>query len=286
MPNDARQFDTRVEIVTPENIAFQHEVAGPFRRLPAYLIDLVIRVAVVVLGAVALNLTFGTVGLGGVGMGLSLLLWFVMDWFYGGVFEACFNGQTPGKRLMHIRVVTVDGPPINALQAVLRNVLRAVDCQPGITCLVGLVSATLNDRFQRLGDLVCGTMVIVERRHWLRGVTPIYEPEAMRIAAQIPANFQISRSTARALAAYVQRRLAFSAPRRQEIAWHLGELLRERLQLPPETSRDLLLCGLYHRTFVTDRRHGAEEAEPTEATEPTEAGEAVPQSAGFPLARG
>ena len=46
MPSDPKQLDTQIEIVTPENIAFRYRVAGPFRRLPAYLIDLAIRVGV------------------------------------------------------------------------------------------------------------------------------------------------------------------------------------------------------------------------------------------------
>ena len=42
----ASQIDSTIRIVTPENIAFRHKLAGPFRRLPAFLIDLAIRVAV------------------------------------------------------------------------------------------------------------------------------------------------------------------------------------------------------------------------------------------------
>ena len=54
----------------------------------------------------------------------------MLFWFYGGLFETFWNGQTPGKRLLGIRVITLDGQPINALQAILRNVLRIVDAQP------------------------------------------------------------------------------------------------------------------------------------------------------------
>ena len=39
MPKAPRQLDSRIDIVTPENIAFHYLLAGPFRRLPAYLID-------------------------------------------------------------------------------------------------------------------------------------------------------------------------------------------------------------------------------------------------------
>ena len=169
------------------------------------------------------------------------------------MLETYFNGQTPGKRLMQIRVISVDGQPINGLQAVLRNVLRTVDAQPALLYLAGLVTATLNDRFQRLGDLACGTMVVVEQPHWMQGLVRLGTPDVQRMAASIPPSFQASRSLARALAAYVHRRQNFSVLRRLEIARHVGVPLRDKLRLPPQTNLDLLLCALYQRTFVTDR---------------------------------
>ncbi len=253
MANQFTQFDTRIEIVTPENIAFQYRVAGPFRRLPAYLIDLTIRVLVAVGGMIILLLVFGMAGMGALGMGMALVLWFLLAWFYGGVLEAYWNGQTIGKRMMRIRVVTVDGQPINGLQAVLRNVLRTVDAQPVMFYLLGLVATSMNDRFQRLGDLACGTMVIVEQRHWFQGVERTGEAEVSQLAGQIPPGFQASPTLGRTLAAYVQRRRNFSLARRLEIARHVGVPLQEEFDLPADTNHDLLLCALYHRTFITDR---------------------------------
>jgi uncharacterized RDD family membrane protein YckC len=244
-------LDTSVQIVTPENIAFRYYVAGPFRRLPAYLIDLAIRVAALIVIVLALS-PFMAIGLGGVWAAAALIWWFVLAWFYGGVFEAYWNGQTPGKRLMKIRVLSVDGQPINGLQAVLRNILRAVDTQPGMTYLVGLVAASTNSRFQRLGDWVSGTMVVVEERGWFHGVVHTSEAGVRELADKIPAGFQVSPSLARALASYVQRRGCFSPPRRMEIARYAGDPLRERFGLPRETNLDHLLCALYQRTFITD----------------------------------
>jgi len=259
------QIDTRIEIVTPENIAFQYRVAGPFRRLPAFLIDVAIRVGVAIVGMIAFMLASRSAGVVGPGFGLGLLLWFGLTWFYGGLFEALWNGQTPGKRLMGIRVVSVEGQPITPFQAILRNILRVVDALPvWIVYLgpipvtlwlyqVGLLAALLNNRFQRLGDLAAGTMVVVEERRYLRGVVRINDPEAIRAAASIPPTFQPSRSLARVLAAYVQRRQLFPWGRRFEIARHVGEPLRQKFQLPPGTDLDMLLCGLYRRAFIADR---------------------------------
>jgi uncharacterized RDD family membrane protein YckC len=252
MPSELPQLDASIDVVTPENIALQYRLAGPFLRLPAYLVDFAIRAVVMFLGWMALALTFGVVGLRQIGVGAGFLLWFLLDWFYGGLFETFLNGQTPGKRLVGVRVLTVDGQPINGLQAVLRNVLRAIDCQPFYCYQVGLIACAMNDRFQRLGDLVCGTMVVIEHHRWLRGLVRIKEPEVLRLAEQIPPGFLVSRTTARALAAYVERRSYFSSARRWEIARHLGEPLRTELDLPPGADYDRLLCALYHRTFITD----------------------------------
>jgi uncharacterized RDD family membrane protein YckC len=247
------QLDTTVEIVTPENIAFRYQVAGPFRRLPAYLIDLVIRVAAAIAAMVGMLLVFGVAGMPDLGLGATMVIWFFLSAFYGGVFEAYWNGQTPGKRAMQIRVISVDGQPINGLQAVLRNILRAIDIQPGLFYMVGLLTAMMNNRFQRLGDLACGTMVVIEEPRWFHGLVRIAEPEALRLASLVPVDFQPSRPLARALATYVQRRPYFAWVRRIEIARHLGEPLRDRFGLPEETDLDQLLCGIYHRTFITDR---------------------------------
>jgi uncharacterized RDD family membrane protein YckC len=190
-------------------------------------------------------------GLRGLGWGLSFIIIFACTWFYGGLFETFWNGQTPGKRLMRIRVLSTDGQAINASQAVLRNVLRAVDMAPGLY-LVGLIAAAMNKRFQRLGDLAAGTMVIVEEPHWLRDVATVREPEVVRLTAQIPPWFQPDRSMARALALYVGRRTYFSPSRRLQIARYIGVPMREKFQLPQQTHLDHLLCAMYNRAFVTD----------------------------------
>ena len=227
------RIDTCIEIVTPENIAFQYRVAGPFRRLPAFLLDVIFRALIGAVCTIAAMVAFGSIGAAGVGFGGAAVLWFVLSWFYFGLFEALWNGQTPGKRLMGLRVVSTEGLPITPFQAILRNILRVVDAQPGGLYLVGLVAAALNDRFQRLGDLPSGTMVVVEEQRFLRGVVRINEPEAIRAAAAIPPTFQPSRSLGRVLAAYVQRRQLFPWGRRIEIARHIGEPLRQKFQLPP-----------------------------------------------------
>jgi uncharacterized RDD family membrane protein YckC len=248
------QLDTTIEIVTPENIAFRYDLAGPFRRALAYAIDFLVRLLAFILGAVVIAVLFAWAGLPEVGLGAVLVGWFLLDWFYGGLFETYWNGQTPGKRIMQIRVLAMDGQPISGLQAVLRTILRTVDLQPGYFGMAGLVAAMTNDRFQRLGDLACGTIVVVEERSWFRGVVRIGEPEVIRLAGDIPASFQASRSLAYALSAYAHRRHYFAPARRAEIARHVGEPLRQQFGLSSEVDLDQLLCALYYRAFITERQ--------------------------------
>ncbi len=252
-----RQLDSRIEIVTPENIAFAYVLAGPFRRLPAFLIDFAIRAAVLFLLAMGC-LVLSVASLSGIGLGVFLVVWFVLSWFYGGLFETLWNGQTPGKRLLGLRVLSIDGQPINALQAVLRNVLRDVDALPLAMSFVplymlALATMTANNRFQRLGDLASGTIVVVEKRSKLRGLVMMNRPEVVAFAQTLPVGFVASRAMSHALSTYVARRELFSAPRRFEIARNLAEPLCLRWGLPVDTNPDLLLSALYYRAFIADR---------------------------------
>lgn len=282
-------LDTTIDIVTPENIEFHYRLAGPFRRLPALMLDYLIRVTIyglmwfiailvlTLLVAFLPSLRGMAEFLFGGSIAFMLVFWFVVDWFYGGFFESHWNGQTPGKRMLGIRVVTINGQPINGLQAVLRNVLRYADLCPLMslrmfsplfgdeldggfpdvymipTLLVGLISMLVTRRFQRLGDLVCGTMVIVEERKWLVGVARLEDPRAAQLASYLPADFVVSRPMARALAMYVDRRRFFTIERRREVARHLAQPLIRQFGLLPDTSDDLLLCALYYRAFVADK---------------------------------
>lgn len=114
----AGPIDTRVEVVTPESIAFEYRIAGPFRRLPAYLIDKLVQMMLLAGCSIVLSLVAGT-GMRGVSFGLMLTAWFAISWFYGGVFETLWNGQTPGKRAFKLRAISDNGQPLNAQQAVL-----------------------------------------------------------------------------------------------------------------------------------------------------------------------
>jgi len=87
---------------------------------------------------------------------------FAFLWGYFALFEAFWNGQTPGKRVMKIRVIKDTGRQITFFEALARNLLRFVDGLPG-AYLVGVITMLCNKSQKRLGDLVAGTIVIHER---------------------------------------------------------------------------------------------------------------------------
>lgn len=235
-------LDTTVNIPTPENIAFHFRIAGPFRRFPAYAIDFGIRAAILTAATMALVLAFGT----GAGIGLILTLFFLLDWFYGAVCEGFFNGRTLGKKAMRLRVVSTDGLPISPAQAILRNFLRAADYMP-IFLLPVAVSCFLTRRFQRLGDVVAGTMVVLEESTRIKAIAPLTDPQVVSLAESLSSRFESDRPLALALIAYIERRPTLSPPRRFEVSAHLAQPIAAKLDLPGNTNPDLLLCALHKR---------------------------------------
>jgi uncharacterized RDD family membrane protein YckC len=279
MTDQHLQLDSTIEIVTPENIAFRYRVAGPFRRLVALGIDYMVRGAISTLAYITIAFVASMIGrpLLVASLGVILVIEFVLGYFYGALFECFWNGRTPGKAAMGIRALSLTGRPINGMQAVIRNLFRMADTLPLINLTqvypsielagipmaplnlfaVGLVTMALDSRHRRIGDLVAGTIVVVDERSWLAGVSRVEDPRTPHLAELIPADFLVTRSMAQALSMYVDRRKYFSDARRREVARHLAEPLLRVFGLPPDTSWDLLLCALYYRTFIADRGDAA-----------------------------
>lgn len=275
-------LDNMMRVTTPENISFQYEVVGPFRRLLAYLLDLMISLGSYALFIFIISLIFSlviapmleTIGfaglldeLGGVFAGLVSIGYFFTFWFYGAYCETYFNGATLGKSILKMRVITTDGHAIDGVQAVLRNFFRLIDVMPFIpistlfesefeipiylpTCFFGLVVMMLNRRYQRLGDLVSNTVVVSEMRTAMPDLEMFKDTRVPRLAELIPNTFFVPRSMARAVADYVDNRRTLNYQRLSEIASYLATPLLKQFQLPADTDHDLLLCSLYYKIFV------------------------------------
>ncbi|HEY9401105.1 MAG TPA: RDD family protein [Pyrinomonadaceae bacterium] len=92
-----------------------------------------------------------------------IILVFVLWAGYFAIFEWMWNGQTPGKRMLRLRVIREDGRPVTVWEAAARNLLRLFDMMPFPFYSVGLVCVFMSGRDQRVGDFVAGTVVVRER---------------------------------------------------------------------------------------------------------------------------
>jgi uncharacterized RDD family membrane protein YckC len=100
------------------------------------------------------------------------LFFFALYFGYFALFEAIWNGQTPGKRVARIRVIKETGRPINPPESLARNLMRLVDQLPAFYA-TGIVSMVLSRKSKRLGDFVAGTIVIHERS--LQDIKPLWQ---------------------------------------------------------------------------------------------------------------
>jgi len=236
-PPRKQKVDTRVVVETPEGADFQFVIAGAGTRAVAWGIDQLIQwAALVVLFMLSLFLIpFGEAGVG-VGFGGFLIGRFLLDWFYFSLFEAYWDGQTPGKRSQGLRVVRSNGTPIDVSSAIGRNFLRAADMLP-FFYTVGMISMLMTRRLQRLGDLFFDTMVIDERREWISragGLTANIEALAR---SECPRRFSVPERTLAVIERLFESDRIISDARREEIARPLSDALRSRFgyaEPPPD----------------------------------------------------
>jgi uncharacterized RDD family membrane protein YckC len=141
-------------------------IAGPGTRSFAFLIDWQIRLlaalALILVGLLLRLLpgapAFLTHSVWAATIVLAMLIYFL----YHPVLEVLMRGRTPGKLSAGARIVTVEGATPTVGSLLLRNLFRLIDCLPAFY-VVGLGCCLLTDRRVRLGDLVAGTVLVLEQ---------------------------------------------------------------------------------------------------------------------------
>jgi uncharacterized RDD family membrane protein YckC/uncharacterized membrane protein SpoIIM required for sporulation len=239
-------LERRVEIETPEQTILSYTVAGVGSRAAAALVDHLIIVGVVVTFALmggALGSAFGARGVGGSksagawAIALMSLVTFAVAWGYFVVFEAIWDGQTPGKRWLGIRVVQDGGYSVSFGASAARNLLRIVDMQPGFIYGAGLLSVAISKSGKRLGDIVAGTFVVQER---LAIVTPaVVRPAEGQGAAAVTS--RLTEEEYALLEHYVARRAQLDPERRAAFAAQLAARFHQHLGDTGSTSSAQLL---------------------------------------------
>lgn len=205
--------DTRLYVETPEGADLPLDPAGVGVRAVAYLIDFIIRAAIIFGIGMAIGIA------GKFGEGLFLILLFLIEWFYPIYFEVWKNGATPGKKQTGIMVVNEDGTPVNFSGSLIRNLLRVVDSFPALLYMTGIISCMCSSKFQRLGDHAAGTIVVYAQPERVR-------PE-IDIKGKYPVPADFTTDEQRALMAFAERSKSLSLDRQRELADVLKPLITE-----------------------------------------------------------
>lgn len=183
-----------LSIETPEMLELRLPLAGFGPRALAWLLDniiigfvlaLVFLVVFLAVLAVAPAGSLSSIGSMALLFVIILVLALVLPTLYYVGFETFWNGQTPGKRWLGIRVVRRGGLPLGAGQVVTRNLLRLVDQLPS-NGIVGLFSFFATRYQQRIGDLAADTVVIREFQPGRQPYLWAGTPEALALRPQLP----------------------------------------------------------------------------------------------------
>ena len=219
-PQDYRQ---RLQVETPEHVMLDLEIAGVGSRALAALLDLLIMVGsgIGVLIVVAIFAGFG-VTIGSIGGAILLFVGFLVWTGYFMLFEGLRQGQTPGKRIVGIRVVSDTGNAVTMGAAAARNLLRIADFMPP-PYLIGGVLVALHPRGKRLGDMVAGTVVARDRPFQLVAAS------ARRVETQAPLSLipELPDAEFRLLAKFEGRQAQLAQPARLRLAASLARRLAD-----------------------------------------------------------
>lgn len=236
-------------IETPEHVELQFALASIGNRFLACAIDHFLQLAAVAVVAVVTWLIGGWMRWSGGGINrviaegglwfyaLATLAVFVLFFGYFVLFETLWNGQTPGKRWLRLRVIQEDGRPLTFFAALSRNMIRGADMMPALVILpfysIGIIAVFGSRRSQRIGDMVAGTVVIKERSAEAPTFDEIFDSEVIdssrrRIAPAIKFEGDVKQLTAEELAvveAFLRRREEIPEHPRKWLAWRIGSPL-------------------------------------------------------------
>jgi len=263
-------------VVTPENIEIEYELAGIGSRFLANMLDSFLQLAIylglwIVVGIVGLLLALSASAFsasvaaffGEVEVAFALIAAFVILWGYFIWFETRWNGQTPGKRQIGLRVIRDGGYPINIFAAIIRNLIRVMDGMPivalaligigiaehssataamgGLCILLPVLCLLLSGRYQRIGDFVAGTMVVKQRAPRVPTLEALAPPPRVlpeHLAAYALADigrhvYEMSVPEYRAVRHYIDRRWQLPPQIQQTAAMRLAVPLMQRLGITP-----------------------------------------------------
>jgi len=240
-----------VIIETPEKIRFSYRIAEIGSRIAAYVIDQTIQVIAILVIAWAVlgySITSSARNIANLSAAFLLIIFFLMRWFYFVLFEMIMEGQSPGKKMMRIRVIRDNGESLDLETIIFRNFLRVVDEFPMFPMLGGFI-ALIDPQSRRLGDLVANTIVVKEIHYRLQ--LPDFQVNLNRPKADPEFIFTKGKLTENEL--YIIRRFlngCYKLPieKRSELALNLAKQVQEKLGIEEEIADTFLfLERIYHQ---------------------------------------
>jgi uncharacterized RDD family membrane protein YckC len=259
----------QLSIDTPELVAIEMPLAGIGSRFIALLVDYLIWGAGLIVLLILARLflpalhAFSRISAQWA-EAIVIFIFFLLNWGYFTLFEAFWNGRTPGKRVAKIRVIQRSGRSIGLLESMARNLVRYVDQIPFFYG-VGVIAMFVTKQHQRLGDLAAGTLVVRDREPesplWgdlgansgsnsgsrtftaqLFERSPIPEPHAsVNLSASGVA--KLTSSDLEVLEGFFSRRLDMSLATRQMLANRIAAAIQAKsgLEIPEGTSVETFL---------------------------------------------
>ncbi len=164
----SQTLDSQISVESPDGAVLALRPAGFMARGLAFVVDEIVKI--VLLFALSLGLGVTLPQSQDLQIAIFLISWFVINWFYGVIFELFNDGATPGRALAGTKAVNADGTAIKFQASVLRNLFRILDSLPiigqmflGIGLGFGLPGALFilgSKEFRRIGDHIGDTLVI------------------------------------------------------------------------------------------------------------------------------
>ena len=263
--------DETLIIETPERVPLHFALASIGNRFLACAFDHFLQVVVII----AAFLLFAWLG-EGAGLfervkeapkwvlAVLIVLLFLVWSGYFALFEWAWNGQTPGKRWLRLRVIREDGRPVTFWEAAARNLVRIFDMEPFPFYSIGLISVFISNRDQRVGDMVAGTVVVREREAQTPTFNEVFSAPTSDVALRRsfrPVPFKASLQTLtepeiEVVEAFLRRRWDLEDAPRQWMAWRVATPILHKLRPafdPAEFTYEGFLEELLHRYRATHR---------------------------------
>ena len=236
-----------IRVTTTQNIDIDYEVAGVGERIVAYIIDMGLFVAVIFAALIGIGISGSIKGTNDVLIGFIFIAYAALYVFYDLICETAMNGQSVGKRIMKIKVISLDGARPRFGQYLMRWLFRIVDfLLSGGVCAV--ICVAVSDKAQRIGDMVAGTTLIrTSPRTKMNNIA--FKPEADNYQPVFAAAANLNEEDIELINEVMNN---YIKSRNSVLVYNMAQRIKELLGVtPPPEMNDMLFL----QTIIKDYSH-------------------------------